>query len=80
MADKKSLSVTDITKCKDCNGMYDPCNHHLARVHELSVGQWEVTGNVSKQDLPRNTRYYTLTDHAQSRMGSRHLNKKLYTM
>lgn len=71
------LSVTDITRCDDCNGMYDPCNRHLARINELGVDQWEATGDITPESIPRDPRHYALTDHARHRMGSRHLNKRI---
>jgi len=73
--EERKLSVVDITRCDDCDGMYNPCNHHLAKIHELGVDQWKVTGEITKDDVPRDRRKYTITDHAQHRMGSRHLNK-----
>jgi len=76
MADE-TISVNDITKCGDCEGLYDPCERHLARINELGVGRWEATGDISIEDVPRETRYYTLTKHAQHRMGSRRLNKRI---
>ena len=76
MSDKR-LSITDITKCDDCGGMYDPCNRHLARINELGISQWEATGDISIHDVPRDPRHYALTDHARHRMGSRRLNKRI---
>lgn len=73
----KKISVNDITACDDCGGIYDPCDRHLAKINELGVDRWEATGDISLQDVPRDTRYYVLTDHAKHRMGSRHLNKRI---
>lgn len=66
------ISITDITLCDDCDGMYDLCSDH--RPYAFDRGYAAVLDDaVEPADLPRDPERYHLTKHCVTRQRQRRI-------